>query len=144
MAESEEKQWSGINEFQLYLFNEGTNFQAYQVFGPHKIDNGWRFAVWAPNAEKVALCGDFNDWNQENMQLAKIGTTGVWYGVFDVPEGSIYKYAITGKSGKVTLKSDPYAFSCELRPNTASVVRDVPKIRWTDSAWMKKREKTGF
>ena len=141
MTESGEKQWSGINEFQLYLFNEGTNFQAYQMLGPHKIDNGWRFAVWAPNAEKVALCGNFNDWNKENMPLSPIGTTGVWYGIFDVSEGDIYKYAITDKSGKVILKSDPYAFFCELRPGTASIIRDIPKIRWTDSTWLKNRAK---
>lgn len=134
--------WAGIDEFQLYLYNEGTNFKAYEMLGPHRIDNGWRFAVWAPNADKVFLAGDFNNWTGEGKELTKIETTGVWYGVFDdVSEGMIYKYAIE-KDGQTILKADPVAFSCELRPNTASVISDIPKFSWTDKAWIKKREKT--
>lgn len=143
MQSVEEKQWDGINEFQLYLYNEGTNFQSYEMLGPHKINKGWRFAVWAPNAEKVSLAGDFNNWTGDNMPLEKIGTTGVWYGVFEkIKQGMLYKYAITGKDGKTVLKSDPVAFANELRPNTASVVRDIPKYRWGDREWIKNREKT--
>lgn len=140
MTTTHEKQWAGINEFQLYLYNEGTNFQSYQMLGPHKIDKGWRFAVWAPNAAKVALAGDFNGWTGEGMPLSPIGTTGVWYGVFDtLKEGEIYKYAVTDKAGNTVLKADPVAFACELRPATASVIKDIPKYRWGDSKWLKKR-----
>ncbi|MDD6214789.1 MAG: 1,4-alpha-glucan branching protein GlgB [Firmicutes bacterium] len=143
MSLQEEKQWAGIHEFPLYLYNEGTNFQSYEMLGPHKINKGWRFAVWAPNAERVELVGDFNRWEGHDKPLEKIGTTGVWYGYFeDVKEGQIYKYAIHGKDGNVVLKADPVAFCAEVRPNTASVIKDIPKFRWTDSAWLKKREKT--
>ena len=142
MPSKEEKQWAGINEFQLYLYNEGTNFQSYEMLGPHRIKKGWRFAVWAPNAEAVSLAGDFNDWTGSGMPLEKIGTTGVWYGVFEnIKEGILYKYAVTDREGKTVLKSDPVAFANELRPNTASVVRDIPKYRWQDKDWIKEREK---
>ncbi|MBO5059558.1 MAG: 1,4-alpha-glucan branching protein GlgB [Clostridia bacterium] len=139
----EEKNWAGIDEFQLYLYNEGTNFQSYEMLGPHKINKGWRFAVWAPNAKDVSLAGDFNGWSGEGRPLTKIGTTGVWYGYFeDIKEGMLYKYAVTDKSGNTVLKTDPVAFACEVRPNTASVVRDIPKYRWSDKKWLKMREKT--
>ena len=86
------REWAGISEFQLYLYNEGTNFLAYKMLGAHKIDGGWRFSVWAPNARMVCLSGNFNNWDKFERPLAKIGTTGVWYGVFDdIKEGDIYK-----------------------------------------------------
>ncbi len=137
-----DRTWAEIDEFQLYLYNEGTNFKSYEMLGPHKIEKGWRFAVWAPNADKVSLAGDFNNWTGTEKEFSKIGTTGVWYGVFDdVKEGMMYKYAIQ-KNGKTVLKTDPFAFSCELRPNTASVIRDIPKYKWTDGKWLKERAKT--
>lgn len=143
MSEKNNAQWAEISEFQLYLFNEGTNFESYKMLGAHKIKDGWRFAVWAPNAEKVCLAGNFNEWNSLDMPLEKIGTTGVWYGVFDnVKEGDIYKYAVYDKSGKVVLKADPFAFYSELRPNTASVVKSLDGYKWTDSRWLKKRKST--
>ena len=92
MAEQEICEWAGISEFQLYLFNEGTNFKAYEMLGVHKTQKGWRFAVWAPNASAVYLTGDFNGWNDCERALTKIATTGVWYGEFeDKKEGDIYK-----------------------------------------------------
>ncbi|MDD6735714.1 MAG: 1,4-alpha-glucan branching protein GlgB [Clostridiales bacterium] len=143
MPLADEKNWAGIDEFQLYLYNEGTNFQSYEMLGPHKIDEGWRFAVWAPKAKSVALVGDFDGWRGKDRLLQSIGTTGVWYGVFDdIEEGMLYKYAITGADGKTVLKADPVAFCAELRPNTASVVRDIPHYKWTDSKWIARREKT--
>ena len=74
------KNWYGISEFQLYLYNEGTNFKAYEMLGPHKIDNGWRFAVWAPKAQCVSLACDKNGWSGDGMHLERLGTTGVWCG----------------------------------------------------------------
>ena len=92
----------GLGEFPVYLFNEGTNYKSYEVLGVHKYKNGYRFAVWAPNAKKVSVACGYNDWTGEN----------------------------------------PFAFECELRPNTASVVRDIPGYKWTDAKWIKMREKT--
>ena len=92
MTEKKAAQWDGISEIQLYLFNEGTNYQAYNMLGAHKTKKGWRFAVWAPHADGVALAGDFNDWTGDGYDLTKIGTTGVWYGTFsDINEGMFYK-----------------------------------------------------
>ncbi len=135
--------WDGISEMQLYLFNEGTDFKSYNMLGAHKTGKGYRFAVWAPNAESVALAGDFNGWTGSGYEMEKIGTTGVWYGVFlDITDGMFYKYAIKGKNGETVLKADPYAFYSELRPATASVVRDISGYEWKDEKWLEKRKKT--
>ena len=134
--------WDGISEFQLYLFNEGTNFRSYEMLGTHKTKKGWRFAVWAPNARKVCLAGSFNGWSCEEMSLKKIGTTGVWYGTFEnVCEGDLYKYAVYGDGEKPELKADPFAFYSELRPGTASIVGDMADFLWDDGEWIRKRKK---
>lgn len=131
-----------ISEMQLYLFNEGTNYKSYNMLGSHKTDKGWRFAVWAPNAHSVSLAGDFNNWSGEGYKLEKLRTTGVWCGFFDdIDEGTLYKYAIESQSGEIVLKADPYAFYSEVRPATASVVRDISEYEWNDGKWLKEREK---
>ena len=82
-----------ISEYQLYLFNEGTNFKSYEFLGAHKINNSWRFAVWAPNAKEVFLTGSFNNWNETQYPLTKLGTTGVWAGEFDfISHNDLYKW----------------------------------------------------
>ena len=142
MTLKNQRTWDGISEFQLYLFNEGTNFRSYEMLGTHKTKKGWRFAVWAPNAERVCLVGSFNGWELTDMPLERIGTTGVWYGTFDgICEGDLYKYAIFGEDGKAELKIDPFAFRSELRPGTASVVGDTGDFLWNDGEWLKKRRK---
>ncbi len=133
----------GISEYQLYLFNEGTNFRSYEFLGAHKINNGWRFAVWAPKAKAVYLTGDFNNWEPTQHPLKKLGTTGVWAEVFDfIKEGTVYKYVIEDMNGQISFKADPFAFYSELRPATASVTYNNDGFKWSDSAWIKKREKT--
>ncbi len=133
----------GLDELPLYLFNEGTNYKAYETLGVHKYNNGWRFAVWAPNAKSVSVACDKNLWTGDGMELQRVGSTGIWYGWFDnIAEGALYKYSVMDKKGKTVLKADPFATEAELRPNTASLVRDMPSYKWTDSAWQKKREKT--
>ena len=145
-----ENSWAGISEFQLYLFNEGTNFEAYKIFGAHPVkiteggskQSGWRFAVWAPNAKSVSLVGDFNGWQPRDRYLYRIGTTGVWYGFYtDIEEGMLYKYAVEGQDGKIVMKTDPYARYCEVRPDTASVVRTDGGYKWKDKAWLTGRAK---
>ncbi|MBQ7794357.1 MAG: 1,4-alpha-glucan branching protein GlgB [Clostridia bacterium] len=132
----------GLDELPLYLFNEGTNYKAYEALGVHKYNNGWRFAVWAPNARSVSVACDKNLWTGDGMELERAGTTGIWYGWFDnISEGSLYKYAVMEKSGRIVLKADPFAFEAELRPNTASIVRDMPQHKWSDAKWRKNREK---
>ena len=83
MSTNTAKSWDGISDFQLYLFNEGTNFRAYDMLGAHPYEKdgkkGFRFAVWAPNAKSVSLIGDFNNWQTGDIQLEPISSTGVWY-----------------------------------------------------------------
>jgi len=132
-----------ISEYQLYLFNEGTNFKSYEFLGAHRIDNIWNFAVWAPKAKAVSIVGDFNNWQGGIHKLERLGTTGVWAGAFDfIKKGDIYKYAIETRDGKTLLKADPFAFYSELRPSTASVVYESDDFKWTDSKWLKKRAST--
>lgn len=132
----------GLGELPVYLFNEGTNYRAYEVLGVHKYNNGWRFAVWAPAAAEVSVACDANSWTGQGMELTPAASSGIWYGWFDgIKEGDIYKYAIKARSGKTVLKADPFAFEAELRPNTASVVRDIPKYEANDGGWSEKRAK---
>lgn len=143
MKSDSPKEWYGISEFQLYLYNEGTNFKAYEMLGPHKIDKGWRFAVWAPNAAHVSLACDKNGWSGDDMPLTRMGSTGVWCGFFDsIEDGTLYKYAVTDTQGNTVLKADPVSIMCQLRPETASVAIELPKFKWHDSEWLKKREST--
>ncbi|MBO9596219.1 MAG: 1,4-alpha-glucan branching enzyme, partial [Cohnella sp.] len=131
----------------LYLFNTGQLFRAYQTFGAHpmKIDGrkGVRFVVWAPNALEVSVASDSNGWGRDKSGylLERVGTTGVWCGfVTALGEGDRYKYAIMNESGESVLKADPYAVHSELRPRTASIVTALDRHRWQDQAWMARKE----
>ncbi len=101
------------------------------------------FAVWAPNAVQVHLITDYNGWNEDEYLMTRLEPAGI-YEIFipDMGIDSLYKFLITTKSGKKLYKADPFANKAELRPGTASVTADYSKIRWTDSAWMKKRAAT--
>jgi len=143
--------WCGIGDFQIYLFNEGSNFQSFKLLGSHLVEanqngqtvKGCRFAVWAPKAKSVSLVGDFNNWQAGERYLYKIGTTGIWYGFYaDLGEGCVYKYAVEDSKGNITLKSDPFAFESELRPNTASIVSNIFDYKWNDEKWISTRAVT--
>lgn len=129
----------------LNAFNAGTNYNAYEILGAHvkKVGKtkGVLFAVWAPNALRVSVVGDFNAWDGRLHQMELVDDTGVFeLFIPDVKPGDIYKYEIRIKGGAVVLKADPYAFSAELRPNTASVVYDRKNYKWQDDEWIKKRK----
>ena len=96
-----------------------------------------RFSVYAPGAKNVYLVGDFNGWQQERpMQSCK----GIWYAYVEGAEqGQRYKYLVEDQKGGKTYKADPYGFSSELRPGSASIISDPFSYRWTDSEWMKGR-----
>ncbi|MBV9282188.1 MAG: 1,4-alpha-glucan branching protein GlgB, partial [Chloroflexi bacterium] len=98
-------------------------------------------AVWAPNAGRVSVAGDFNGWNPATTPLEPAGSSGIWQGfVPDIGPGAVYKYALQPRWGQDwMLKADPYAFAAELRPNTASVVADLDSYRWGDAAWVGER-----
>ncbi|AFS77669.1 1,4-alpha-glucan-branching enzyme GlgB [Gottschalkia acidurici 9a] len=109
----------------------------YKKMGAHirteNKQNGVRFSVWAPNARQVSVAGDFNDWNGRKHKMIKDKDTGMWsLFIPGLKEGDLYKYDIEDVNGKRVLKSDPYGFLHEKRPNTASIVYDLFEYQWND------------
>ena len=110
--------------FNSHVFHEGTMAQGYEFFGAHAAQrestDGYVFRVWAPHAKKVAVVGDFNDWDAEKNPMS-IVEREIWEGfVPGLQEYDLYKFAITGPDGEIRMKADPYAFHAETRPGTAS------------------------
>jgi 1,4-alpha-glucan branching enzyme len=133
-------------DYQLHLFHEGNFFQSHQLFGAHIFKNSdkvyTRFCVWAPNAVQVRLAGDFNNWNGEGYELQKVNDEGVWILIVNKDlTGKLYKYEIFSQTGERLLKSDPFAFYSEIRPNTASIVYSLKNYEWQDNHWMTRRGK---
>ena len=128
-----------------WLLVEGTHTRLYDRLGAHAIEHegsrGVHFAVWAPNARRVSVVGDFNAWDGRRHTMRRRMDIGVWeIFVPGLGEGTIYKYEILGPAGELLpLKADPVGFGAELRPSTASVVRDTTALPWTDAAWMAER-----
>jgi 1,4-alpha-glucan branching enzyme len=133
-----------ISEFDLYLLAEGTHYRAYEKLGAHFAEKdgkrGVQFAVWAPNAKRVSIIGDFNDWNP-NTAVMLPSTAGIWEGfVPDIAQGASYKYHIESRYRDYKVdKADPYGFAAEIRPQTASRVWNLEKYSWHDESWMKNR-----
>ena len=128
-----------------HLFVEGTHQQLFRHLGARAIRHegveGVHFAVWAPNAHRVAVVGDFNDWDGRRLQMRKRIGSGLWE-IFapGVGPGAIYKYEILGRDGRVQpLKADPVGFEGELRPSTASVVSDPKPFAWNDGRFLTER-----
>lgn len=139
--------FESIKEFgeEMRLFHSEVNHRLYYSLGCHlKKEKGkWgaEFKVWAPNAKDVSVVGNFNDWDGSKHRMFFNGYHGVW-SIFipNIKEGDIYKYEITSQDGRVFLKSDPFAFYSELRPGTASIVKDVTRpYNWEDDDWLEKR-----
>ncbi|MEH3160154.1 MAG: 1,4-alpha-glucan branching protein GlgB [Sphingomonas taxi] len=123
-----------------YLIAEGSHFRLYDKMGAHLIEHegaqGIHFAVWAPNARRVSVVGDFNDWNDIRHVMRRRSDIGVWE-IFlpDIGAGRSYKFAIVGPDGTLQpLKADPFAFAAELRPKTASITTAPPAHVWGDAA----------
>ncbi len=122
-----------IGELDRYLLGEGTHLRPWKVLGAHPCEQagvaGVRFAVWAPNASRAAVIGDFNDWNELRHAMRLHPGSGIWeLFVPGVGPGALYKYALRGRDGhSLPHKADPYAFASELRPATASVVATMPE-----------------
>ncbi|MGB9243788.1 MAG: 1,4-alpha-glucan branching protein GlgB [Candidatus Acidiferrales bacterium] len=135
---------STISEFDLYLLAEGTHYRAYEKLGAHVTEmdgkRGVQFAVWAPNAKRVSIIGDFNNWNP-NTAVMQPSTAGIWEGfVPDIAQGASYKYHIESRYRDYKVdKADPYGFASEIRPQTASRVWNLENYSWHDEAWMKNR-----
>ena len=129
-------------QMEQYLFHCGEYRQAYEYFGAHPTRSSTVFRIWAPSAKSVAVVGDFNDWTpREEDYCHKLTNEGIWeVEIKKIKKGNLYKYQIETSWGEKILKSDPYAFYSELRPQTASIVNGKPKFRWADKRWLNNRE----
>ncbi len=129
-----------ISESDLYLHGEGTLNEAYRTLGAHLVEGGVRFAVWAPNAEVVAVAGDFNDWDIRRHPMRR-RNAGIWELFLPgIGAGAAYKYHVRSKVGEYQqLKADPYGFYAETPPKSASVVWRIDGYEWNDGAWMAAR-----
>lgn len=136
-------------DIDIDLFHKGKNYSSYRFMGAHSVTEkrkrGIRFTTWAPNASKIYVVGDFCDFKPEDeFKMEKVNKRGVW-SIFipGLKEGTKYKYFIINKNSlNGVYKADPYAMFSELRPNTASIITDECKFRWSDKRWTNKREKT--
>jgi 1,4-alpha-glucan branching enzyme len=137
---------STLTDFDLYLLAEGTHTRAYEKLGAHLSERnghlGVQFAVWAPNAERVSVIGDFNNWNR-SADIMRPSSAGVWEGfVPDIGSGAVYKYHVISRDRPYAVdKADPYGFAAEIRPRTASRVWDLQDYSWLDHSWMADRAK---
>jgi len=134
-----------LSEYDLHLFGEGKHWHAHRILGAHpKVVNevaGVLFGVWAPNAERVSVVGDFNGWDGRAHPMRVRGGTGVWeLFIPNLRRGNLYKFEIRNRhSGAILLKSDPYGQAFEQRPKTASIVTDPSPFEWHDQDWMAQR-----
>jgi len=134
-----------LADFDLHLFSEGRHWHAYRFLGAHEheVDGvaGVLFAVWAPNAERVSVVGDFNGWDGRCHPMRVRPGFGVWELFLpDLEPGALYKFELRNRdSGEVLLKGDPYGQRYELRPSTASVVPGALPFPWTDTPWLERR-----
>jgi 1,4-alpha-glucan branching enzyme len=137
----------GITDFDLYLFGEGTHERIYDKLGAHAYGHGaaagTRFAVWAPNADRVSVVGAFNQWNGDTHAMHARATSGVWeLAIPGVGAGTAHKYEIRDRAGRLHVKSDPYGFAMQLRPDNCSVVAPLAGYVWQDSEWLAARERS--
>ena len=129
----------------LYLFNEGRNFQSYRLLGAfaggQEKNGGTTFRVWAPNASRVSVVGDFNDWDGRRNPLVSLGSSGIWEGhVAEAGVNSLYRFELANKdSGALLIKSDPYAHGYEKRPGSAAYVTAPAAHVWHDADWLARR-----
>jgi 1,4-alpha-glucan branching enzyme len=128
----------------VYLFHQGTNYYSYNFLGSHIIENiGTVFRVWAPNAKKVHLAGNFCNWQKSSeLEMKKLPKSGIWeLFVPGIKEGELYKYIITAADNATIYKADPFAFSSQTKMETASIVYDINKYNWHDTNWLEYKKR---
>jgi 1,4-alpha-glucan branching enzyme len=139
-----------IADYDLHLLAAGRHFHLYNILGAHLkcIDgiSGIHFATWAPNAERVSVIGDFNNWDGRRHPMCSRGGNGVWeLFIPGLTDGTLYKFEIRNRdTGEILSKSDPYARQLEVRPRTASVAREASTFNWQDSQWLNARKKSDW
>lgn len=151
--DKEGNKWSYIDPYQFdfsshdfNLLQEGIDYNIYNKLGAKIREvagiKGVYFAVWAPNAKRVSVIGDFNNWDGRRHCMKFIDDCGVWeLFIPGIAQGDKYKFEIKTKEDVILYKADPFAAYSELRPNTASIVYDLNKYKWKDAKWIKQREK---
>ena len=128
------------DKYAAYLFHQGTNYNAYEFLGVHRVDeNKFAFRVWAPNADAVYVIASFNNWDM-SCPMQRINEGGIWETELEAREGDLYKFRIIN-GDKTVDKADPYAFYCEAPPATASVIYEVDGYKWRDAGWLRRRAK---
>jgi 1,4-alpha-glucan branching enzyme len=137
-----------LGELDIYLLAEGSHLELGRCLGAQVLTidgvRGVRFAVWAPNAQRVSIVGDFNGWDGRRHSMRKRVEAGVWeLFIPSLPIGSVYKYEILGPHGLLPLKADPVALQVETPPRTASVVSDPTPFYWSDARWLEARTTNG-
>ncbi len=137
-----------LGEADLYLYGEGKHYKIYEKLGCHLITHngveGALFAVWAPNAKRISIVGDFNQWDGRKHLMRTRGTSGIWeLFVPGLTEGEHYKFEIKTQFDHLYLKTDPYGFHFQERPETASIIVDLDKhFTWDDQEWVARRAKS--
>lgn len=144
---TEDRNEKFITQLDQFLFGQGTHYEIYKKMGAHKMEidgvEGIYFAVWAPNAEKVFVFGEFNGWQEESHPMDRIEPIGIYERfVPGAALGSMYKFIVVTKKGEKLYKADPFANYAEVRPGTASKIVDLTNFQWKDQQWIEKRKKT--
>lgn len=134
-----------LSDFDLHLLSEGNHLKSYEKLGAQVTEiggiRGVLFSVWAPNALRVSVVGNFNHWDGRRHPMRNLGPSGIWE-IFipDLQPGELYKFEIKSRyHGYLASKTDPYGFAAEVRPGTASIVWDLNKYQWGDQEWMATR-----
>ncbi len=138
-----------LPDFDLHLFSEGRHWHAYKLLGSHvrEVEGvaGIQFAVWAPNAERVSVVGDFNAWDGRVHPMRSRGGTGVWeLFIPALQSGGYYKYEIRDRDTHIHIKTDPYAQAFQERPQTASILAPMSDFRWSDATWLEARKRADW
>src|SRR5580765_3466135 len=137
-----------VSDYEAYLFGEGHWLRAWEKMGarPAEIDGatGYSFVVWAPNARRVSVVGNFNSWDGRTHPMQNLGPSGLWE-VFipGLGEGEVYKFEIQSAVGPPFVKADPFGLFSEIPPRTASVTHHLGSYHWRDGAWMDGRRERG-
>ncbi|RKJ47221.1 1,4-alpha-glucan branching protein GlgB [bacterium 1XD8-76] len=134
-----------ISEADQFLFAEGTHYDIYKKLGAHpsveRGKKGYFFGVWAPNAAEIFVIGEFNDWNETANPMKKLGPGGIWSCFIPgVEKNQMYKFLVVTEAGDKLYKADPFANYAEMRPGNASKTTDLSGFKWSDSAWLEKRD----
>ena len=133
-----------LTDYDLHLLGEGTHYRVFEKLGAHRITIGStvgvHFAVWAPNADRVSVVGDFNAWDGRVHAMRLLAPNGIWE-IFipDLRDGETYKFEIRARHGALLKKSDPFGMAFEVPPDSASIVRDLAGYQWRDEPWMTRR-----